>query len=107
MGSEMVRKKIEPGTAVSVTFSDRERVLVLEHTLAGPDVTDSLETARGVDGRFSVQYTLEDLDELLGYIAAEANHSKSTKLQRELDALHERLQGVMESFDDGQWQTAF
>ena len=30
---------------------------------------------------------------------------KSKKLQKELDTLHERLQQLMESFDDGQWQT--
>ena len=51
-----------------------------------------------------MRYTLEDLDELLGYVAAEANHSKSKKLQAELDALYDRLQTEMESYDDGQWQ---
>ena len=103
----MARKQIRAGTKVKVTFAERERELVLHHTLAGPDVTGSLEAARKVGGRFSVQYTLEDLDELLGYIAAEANHSKSKRLQKELDALHDRLTRVMESYDDGQWQTAF
>jgi len=103
----MKRKKIEAGEKVEVTFTGRERELVLQHTLAGPDVTDSLDRAGQADGRFVVRYTLEDLDELLGYIAAEANHSKSKRLQKELDALHERLQRLMESFDDGQWQTAF
>ena len=84
----MVRKKIKPGTKIKVTFAERERVLVLEHTLAGPHVTGSLEAARQVGGKISVQYTLEDLDELLGFIAAEANHSKNKKLQKELDALY-------------------
>jgi hypothetical protein len=30
-------------------------------------------------------------NDLLGYIAAEANHTKSKKLQKELDALYDRL----------------
>ena len=103
----MTRKKINPGDKIKVTFTHRERELVLEHTLSGPDVTGSLATTRQVGGKFPVPYTLEEIDELLGYIAAEANHCKSKKLQKELDALHERLQRLMESFDDGQWQTAF
>jgi hypothetical protein len=51
-----------------------------------------------------VRYTLDDLDELLGHVAAEANHSKSKKLGKELDALYARLHETMQSYDDGQWQ---
>ena len=36
-------------------------------------------------------------------MAAEANHSKSKPLQKELDTLYEHLQEEMESYDDGQW----
>jgi len=50
-------------------------------------------------------YTLDDLDQLLGHIAAEANHCKSKKLQRELHELFDRLRDVMESYDDGGWQS--
>ena len=45
-----------------------------------------------------------DLDEMLGYIAAAANHCKSKKLERELDGLYGRVKDVMESYDDGGWQ---
>ena len=48
-----------------------------------------------------------DLDALLGYVAAEANHCKDRKLQKELDELFERLQKTMEGYDDGAWQEAF
>ena len=54
-----------------------------------------------------VRYTLDDLDELLGYVAAEANHATNKKLRKELDALYGRLRREMESYDDGQWQQAF
>ena len=33
-----------------------------------------------------VKFTLNDLEELRGYIAAEANHAEDKKLQKELDA---------------------
>jgi len=87
-----------------VVFTARERTLVLEHTFAGSEVTDPLEAARQRAGKYTVRYTLDDLDELLGYVAAEANHAKAKSLQKELDSLFERLREVMESYDDGQWQ---
>jgi hypothetical protein len=90
-----------------VEFSARERQLILEQTFAGPELTDLLEGAQVISGSCIVRYTLDDLDELLGYIAADANHAKSKKLQKELDGLYERLQKKMESYDDGQWQRSF
>ena len=48
-----------------------------------------------------------DLDELLGFVAAEANHSTDKRLRKELDALYARVRRQMESYDDGLWQQAF
>lgn len=100
----MSARRIKPGERIPITFSARDRVLVLEHTFAGGEILDLLEAARVHRGRCVVKYTLDDLDELLGYVAAEANHSKSKKLRAELDALHDRLQSEMQAYDDGLWQ---
>ena len=97
-------RRVKPDEPVPVSFSARERILVLNHTFAGGEVIEPLEAAREARGRCVVRYTLDDLDELLGYVAAEANHSKDKKLRAELDALYERLQAEMQSYDDGQWQ---
>ncbi len=102
-----MRKKITPGQKVEVGFKPRERQLVLDHTFAGPELTSALRRAHLVDGRHVVRYALGDLDELLGYVAAEANHSTDKKVRRELDALYARLRCEMESYDDGMWQAAF
>ncbi len=102
-----MRKKIKEGQKVTVGFKPRERKLVLDHTLAGPDLTPALRRAQLVDGKHVVRYTLGDLDELLGYVAAEANHSRDKKIRKELDALYARLRREMESYDDGLWQQAF
>jgi len=101
------RKKIRPGEAVEVGFSVRERALVLDHTLAGPDVTERLKIAEVRGSKLVAQFTLDDLDELIGYIAAEANHTSDRRLQSALDRLYDRLKATMESYDDGQWQQAF
>jgi hypothetical protein len=37
-------------------------------------------------------YTPEELDDLLGFIAAESNHTRSKKLRANLDDLYGRLE---------------
>ena len=92
---------------MEVSFTLRNRELILEHTFADPELTDKLTIARVKSGGLVAKYTLDDLDLLLGYVAAEANHCKDRKLQKELDSLFERLQKTMESYDDGAWQQSF
>jgi len=102
-----MRKKIKQGQKVEVSFNTRERVLVLEHTFTGPELTAALRRAQLASGQYVVRYTLDDLDDLLGFVAAEANHSTDKKLRKELDALYARVRREMESYDDGLWQQAF
>ena len=80
---------------------------MLEHTFAGPELATPLRRAKLTSGRHVVRYTLDDLDELLGFVAAEANHSTDKRLRKELDALYLRVRREMESYDDGEWQQAF
>ena len=102
-----MRKRIKQGQKVAVGFKPRERELVLDYTFAGPELTSALRKAQLVGGRHIVRYTLPDLEELLGFVAAEANHSTDKRIQKELDTLHGRLGREMESYDDGLWQQAF
>lgn len=76
---------------------------IIEHTLVGPEITGPLEQASPGAGVLGFDLTLDDLDELLGSIAAEANHCRSKKLEKELDGLYDRVKDVMESYDDGRW----
>jgi len=100
----MARTRIAPGAAVEVLVSPEERDLVLAYTFSGPDLTERLRLAPVAGAKLAVRYTLDDLDELIGYIAAEANHMQDAALQEELDTLVERLKAEMESYDDGGWQ---
>ncbi len=99
-----MRKKIRRGQKVEISFSPRERALVLEHTFTGPELTTVLRRAQLEAGKHVVRYSL---DELLGFVAAEANHSTDKKFRKELDALYARVRREMESYDDGLWQQAF
>ena len=86
-----------------VTISLRQRDLITEHTFADPDLTKLLRLAETKGRKLLVKFTLDELDELRGYVAAEANHTKDEKLKREMDTLFGHLTDTMESYDDGMW----
>src|SRR5438046_10761425 len=94
-----MRKKIKRGQKVAVGFKPRERELVLDHTFAGPELTSALRKARLVDGRHIVRYTLADLEELLGFVAAEANHSTDKEIQNEPDTPRARRRPELEPYE--------
>ncbi|MCO5296328.1 MAG: hypothetical protein M9921_05665 [Fimbriimonadaceae bacterium] len=96
----MKRTRITPETQVPVPMTERDRTLLLDHTLAEPEYAMRLlpeADGNGLVGKF----TLDDLEDLIGYIAAEANHTKNKKIVRELDDLCERLYEIQRSYDDG------
>ncbi len=76
----------------ALRLGERERELIVKHTLAPPELTDRLRLAMAGESHAAFKYSWEEVDELLGYVAAESNHAKSRKIQTELD----RLAGVLE-----------
>ena len=99
------RKKISEHTRISVKLTARERKLILEHTFAGDDLLAPVRVLPEI-GKHAAQYTLYDIEELQGFVAAEANHTNDRRLENALSALHEHLQQEMEKYDDGNWQSA-
>ena len=97
----MRRTKIEPDSPVEVLFTRRERDLVIEETFAGQNLTERLRMAAVAGTKLAVRYTLDDLDELVGRVAAAANHAEDAKLRKALDALFVRLTREMASYDVG------
>ncbi|MBI3846679.1 MAG: hypothetical protein HY292_18790 [Planctomycetes bacterium] len=99
------RKPIRPEDRVDVTFTERERGLIEEKTIAGIFLSNIFAKAKlERDGRYHVKLNRNDLEELLGCIAGEANHTKDRALEGELDALFRRLEELMDGYDDGNWQ---
>ena len=93
-------QRIRPGEKVPLELNDRERALILEHTFAGEELTNRLRVVPGPGERPIYRFTLDDLDELAGFVAAEANHAKDKKLGKELDRLFARIADVLESYTD-------
>jgi hypothetical protein len=94
------RKEIAVGEKVSVELNDRERDLIMNHTFAGNDLTNRFRIVPGPGLPPSYRFTLDELDELAGYVAADANYAKVKKLEKELRGLYARVADILESYTD-------
>lgn len=70
----------------------------MDETSADPDLTNRLQTTKQVSDAVVVYYTLEELEDLLGYIAAEANHCNNPKVQNILDLLYRKIDDILDSY---------
>jgi hypothetical protein len=90
---------------VEIKFRPEERALIIDHTFAGPDLTKRLKIAEIKGKHLITKYSTYDLEELIGYIAAEANHTDNEKIGKKLDRLFERLSRILDKsieYDDGE-----
>jgi hypothetical protein len=93
----MKRKKIPYGTKLSVGLSSRERDLVLNHTFY-PGKRLHLALAEGEGIR--VDLTRDDIEEIQGYVAAEANQCEGLELRKQLDNVFRKFQELLDAYDD-------
>ena len=96
----MIRRHIKPGTRLPVQLSVRERDLVVDRALLDPDIETQLRQAPSAGSKLVVNLNLDDIDDLVGCVAAEANHCDDAKVQKVLDAVCDRLAGVLDHFTD-------
>ena len=90
----MARKRIPYGTKLPVYLTDKEVADIREHT--DPDF--GFGVLEGSRLRFDL--SLDDIEELQGYVAAAANHTDTKKLQRRLDKIFQKLQTFLDKYDD-------
>ena len=81
---------------IEIKFTPQERDLIIDHTFTGPDLTKRLQIAEVRGKHLIAKYSTYDLEELIGYIAAEANHTDDKKTGKKLDRLFERLTRIFE-----------
>ena len=101
--SELPQKKrvhIKPNEKVPLELNERERELILEHTFADEELTNRFRVVPRKGERPVFRFTLDDLDELGGFVAAEANHTRDKKLRKELEHLFDRIQTTLDSYTD-------
>jgi hypothetical protein len=92
------RIAIKADATVPLELNKRERDLIISHTFADESITNRLRVAPQPEQRPVFHFTLNELDELTGDVAAEANHAKSRVLQEQLDQLCERIEAVLRKY---------
>jgi repressor LexA len=95
--SAMQVRVIQPGERVAVQLSPVQRDLILEHAFIDPELAQRLRVAEAEGASIIARLTLDDIDELLGAVAAEANHAKDARLAKGLNTIYERLRDVEEA----------
>ena len=96
----MPRIVIQPGTQVAVRLTPKQRDLIIERTFIDPELERSLRGAEVEGASVVAKLTLEEIDDLLGHVAAEANHAKEARIRVALDVVYSRLRGVESTYTD-------
>ncbi|MGC9199191.1 MAG: hypothetical protein ACP5E5_09660 [Acidobacteriaceae bacterium] len=76
--------------------------MILEETFVESDLMESLRGASATDKAAVCSFTPDDLEDLIGYIAAEANHAKDKKLRKGLDRLFEKLEASLQAYGENE-----
>jgi DNA-binding MarR family transcriptional regulator len=96
----MRRKRIKPGQLVDVRLTPQERDLIVERTLIDGEMEARLRGATARGSNVVVQLTLDDVDDLAGHVAAEANHCSEPRMRHVLDAVYDRLASIEDAVTD-------
>jgi hypothetical protein len=91
-------KQIQPDEKVGLKLTRSERMLLLDKLMCLDIEYDEL--IRATPPTEPIMLTLEGLDDFGGYVAAEANHTPDKKLQKKLDKIFLRIQGMLEIYSD-------
>ena len=70
---------------IEIKFTSQERDLIIDHTFADAELTKRLQIAEMKGKYLLVKYSIHDLDDLIGFVAAEANHSDDKTIEKKLD----------------------
>ncbi len=96
-----VRTPVGPGEPVAVPLSARDRELIIYHSFADSDLTDRLRLDPETDEARIFYFTLDELDDLIGFVASEANHC-AKKAHQEWQLLYDRLAALLDSYTSRQ-----
>jgi hypothetical protein len=91
------RTTIPSGTKLPVTLTLRDRDLIRDETFCDP----GFAKCAAVDGTgIKVELSLDEIEEIQGYVAAAANHTNNSRLRKELDRLFDKFQVFLDTYDD-------
>jgi hypothetical protein len=97
---DSARVRIMPGDKVDLVLTIAEFKLLREDlSYLDPDLDDILRKAS--PGQ-PIRMTLDDLDQLSGCVAAEANHTKDKNLAKSLDRIFGKITHLLDRFSDAE-----
>jgi DNA-binding MarR family transcriptional regulator len=96
----MPPKRIKPGQRLDFRLTPQERDLIIQRAFLDTGMENRLRAAAPLGSRLVVQLTLDEVDDLAGHIAAEANHCSEPRLRRTLEAVYDRLTNIEAKFTD-------
>jgi hypothetical protein len=82
-------KKLKTDENFPISLSIKERDLILDCLVIDDNLVKPIKIALLEKNKITFQYTLYELEALLEYIAAEANHAEDDKLEQKLDKLYD------------------
>ncbi len=94
------RTYIQAGTKLSFALAARERDAIVQRAFLDPKMERRLQRAAVAGPMLVVDLTLDDVEELHGCVAAEANHSDDRKVRRLLSGACDRLGQLLDEFTD-------
>lgn len=94
---DATRTVIPPGSKVPVRLTFRERDLIRNKTFCDPDFA-KCAVVEGTGIRMDL--SLDEIEEVQGDVAAASNHTKNSKLRKDMDRLFDKLQGILDTYDD-------
>ena len=87
-----IRKYLKPGQKVVLLLTEEECGLITSLTYIPEELMQAIYSSKCRDDIVSARFTLSELEELGGCIAADANNTKSRKLRKSLDAVFEKIE---------------
>ncbi len=93
-----MKKKIIPCDAkIPIKLSIRELEMIRDKTFCDPNY---IKFAIIDDKNVKIKLSFSEIEDMQGYIAAEANHANNKKLQEELDRIYDNLQTYLDKYDE-------
>ena len=93
-------KRVKPNERIKFSLTRHERDLSLDRTFIGSELDSRLRLAVASGTRLVAGLTLDDIEELAGFIAFEANHCDDPKISRRLDSVYDRLDKLESLYTD-------
>ena len=93
----MKTKKIQYGEKLPVYFTKDELQVIRDKTFCDPKFG---KLGLVEKDKIKVDMSLDDIEDIQGHVAAEANHTKNKKLQKELDSIFDSLQKYLDAYEE-------